>query len=258
MNDKGSPVAGRNHVQGDSSSINLFCPDHCELVQSCALFDGIAIRDCKEIVACACTRTFTRNEFLFLQGQPVHTLVLLLSGSVKHTRLGPEGDEVLLRMGTMGDAFEVRVEPDSNGHTFSARAVEKCQALVWRYARLHRVLSRYPQTRQNISQILASRILKLQEGFRELATKLVAQQLALALLRNATKAGKPSDVGIQVSLSRDELAQMTGATVYTISRIISRWSEQGFISSRVRALHICDVMQLEAISNDNERQLKVA
>jgi CRP-like cAMP-binding protein len=137
-------------------------------------------------------------------------------------------------------------------HTCSARAIEQSKALVWEYARLQALLVQYPNIRKNISQILAARIQELEERFREVATEKVAKRLALVLLRLIKQVGKPSDGGIQVSLTREELAQMTGTTLFTISRIMSRWAQQGLIVPLREAVLVRDPKRLELVGGEEE------
>ena len=140
-----------------------------------ALFTGMTPRECKEIASCAHTRTFARDELLFMQGQPVRSMVLIQSGSVKLTQLSANGNEVILWMNGSGDAMGVHADSPSCSHTCSARAMEQCKALVWEYTRLQMLVAEYPQFRRNISQILASRLQELEERFREIATEKVAR-----------------------------------------------------------------------------------
>jgi len=57
--------------------------------------------------------------------------------------------------------------------------------------------------------------------------------------------GREQNGGIQIYLSREELAQMTGTTLFTISRILSKWSEDGFIEPRRESVVIRDGQRLE-------------
>jgi CRP/FNR family transcriptional regulator, nitrogen oxide reductase regulator len=171
---------------------------------------------------------------------------------VKHTQLSSSGEEVLLWMSGSGDAVNVQTEPSSCGHTCSARAMEQCQALVWDYTRLQALLATYPQMRKNIGQILSGRLQELEERFREVATEKVAKRLALTLLRLLKQVGKVSEEGTEVRLSREELGQMTGTTLFTISRILSRWAEQGFVVPRREAVLVSDPGRLESIGNNDE------
>jgi CRP-like cAMP-binding protein len=122
--------------------------------------------------------------------------------------------------------------------------VEQCRALIWEYGRLQSFLAEYPQIRKNIGQILAKRLNELEERFREVATEKVAKRVALALIRLLKNVGRPSPGGVQVSISREELAQMTGTTLFTISRLLSKWGEEGFVLPRREAVVIRDPQRL--------------
>jgi CRP-like cAMP-binding protein len=128
--------------------------------------------------------------------------------------------------------------------------MEHCKALTWENARLQKLLAEYPQIRHNVNQILSGRLSELEERFREMATEPVARRLALALLRLSKNVGKDNPNGMQISLSREELAQMTGTTLFTISRIISKWSEQGLVKACREAVIVNDPHRLGQVCNE--------
>ncbi len=225
--------------------------EHLVLMCASALFTGMTERELTQIASCARVRTFARDEILFAQGDPNRNLTMLLSGSVKLTQISSGGNEVLLWMSGSGDAVNVGSESDSCTHTCSARAIEHCKAMVWEYSRLQLLLDQYPQIRNNINRILAGRLSELEERFREVATEKAAKRLAMALTRLLKQVGKPSMDGILVSLSREELAQMTGTTLFTISRILSKWAGQGFVLPRREAVVVRNQKMLaEAVDED--------
>ncbi len=244
------PKAGSS--SGAASSVDSRMAEHLVLMCASALFTGLSQRECMEIVSCARARTFARDEILFSQGQPIQNLILLESGSVKLTQLSSAGSEVLMWMSGSGETLSVNANPISCNHTCSARAMEHCRTLVWEYQRLQALLNQYPQLRKNISRILASRLQELEERFREVATERVAKRLALTLLRLLKTVGKPSGNGIQISLTREELAQMTGTTLFTISRVLSRWAEQGFVRPMRESVVVNDPLRLESFSDEIE------
>ena len=242
--------ADKRSVAVNASAGNSHIGEHLVLMCASALFNGLTPRECSEIVSCGRARTFARDELLYSQGQKVRNLIFLQSGSVKQTQLGESGNEVLLRMSGTGEAVDVQADQPSCGHSCSARAMEQCTALVWDYTRLQSLLDKYPQISNNISRILAGRLQELEERFREVATERVAKRLALVLLRLLKQVGKPSGDGIQVSLSRLELGQMTGTTLFTISRILSKWAEQGFVVPRRDAVLVNDPKRLESVGDE--------
>jgi CRP-like cAMP-binding protein len=128
--------------------------------------------------------------------------------------------------------------------------MERCEGLVWNHERLHRVLAQYPQVRENIRKILAGRLRELEERFRQFVREKVATRLALTLLRLMKQIGKPTHEGVQISLSREELAQMTGTTLFTISRVLSKWADKRCIILRREAIVIVNPERLKLVSDE--------
>jgi CRP-like cAMP-binding protein len=222
-----------------------------------ALFTGLSSHECLEIALCARARTFARDELLFTQGQLARHLVMIQSGSVKLSQLSSNGSEVILWMTGSGELLGLPAGSLSCRHTCSARAMESCHALVWDYTRLQGLLTEYPQIGRNICQILSDRLTELQERFREMSTEKVPQRVALALLRLVKQVGKPENGGIEISLSREELAQMTGTTLFTISRLLSKWGEEGFVLPRREAVVVLDTRRLGQVSEESGEEAPV-
>ena len=221
------------------------------LMRDAPLFEGLSEKECEKIASYARARTFARNEMIFMQGQPLRNLALIRTGSVKITQLSSKGSEVILWMHGCGSVVGMLSESSAGHNPCSACAMEQCTALVWEFASLQNLMVEYPKLRKNSAHILASRLGELEERFREVATEKVSRRLAHALLRLLKQIGKAVDEGIEVSLSRDELAQMTGTTLFTISRILSKWGEMGFILPRREAVVVRDARQLEMAGNED-------
>lgn len=245
-------ISGREQyfVPKPMPGANTTFPENLVSLCASAIFAGLSKSELMEVVSCARVRVFARNELLYSQGQTNRSLIVLQSGSVKHTQLSSNGDEVLLRMSGTGEAVNLQASPTSCSHTCSARAMEQCHAWVWEYNRVHELLERYPQLRQNITKVLASRLHELEERFREVATEKVARRLALVLIRLLKQVGKESADGVELSLTREELAQMTGTTLFTISRVLSRWAEQGLVTPKREAVIIKDAKRLDRVSEE--------
>lgn len=235
-----SPRLGKPHSENPRNA----APN--VLISASALFAGLSPSACTEILLCARVRTFLRREVLFSQGQPVNTIVLLQSGNVKLTQVSSDGNEVLLWMSGSGDALEVHNSDSGCNHSCTARAMWKCQALIWDYSRLRLLVRQYPQIGANIVRILDDRLRELEERFREIATEKAEKRVALVLLRLLKSVGRQSNDGVQLGLNRVELAQMAGTTLFTISRILSRWGESGFVVPQREAVLIRDPHRLKA------------
>ena len=219
--------------------------EHLIFIRALPLFAGLPECAFNEIARYARRRFFAREELLFLQGQPVVSLIVLQTGCVKHTQIGPNGTEVLLRFSGRGDAVSIEGESAPTTHHSSGRAMEATRALSWDLQLIESLLLRYPQLESNMIQILFHRIQELEGLFREMATEKIARRLSLVLVRLADQIGKPCDRGIQIFIRREELAQMTGSTISTVSRLLSGWSERGLLLPRRESIVICNPAQLD-------------
>ncbi len=213
---------------------------HGALVSHSALLAGLSPQQSSEIFACARITKFARNERLFSQDQPIHKLIMIRTGSVKLTQLSPDGKEVILWLNGPGDAVGMHADADGSNHSCSAQAMERCQVFVWESHLLQMLISRFPQIQTNLGKILAGRLSELEERFCEIAGERVPKRLALVLMRLLKSVGKETREGVDVVITREELAQMTGTTLFTISRTLSKWATFGFIVPRREGVVITD------------------
>ena len=224
--------------------------DQITLMCDSALFAGLSPVDCGEIFRSGRMRTYLHDEVLFLQGQPVDTLLLIQSGTVKLTQLNFDGNEVILWINGSGAALALHDYAGNCNHTCSARAMNKCQTILWERDRFQSLVARYPQIDANILRVLGDQLRELEERFLQIATEKAANRLALQLVRLIQLLGRQSKDGVELGLKREELAQMTGMTLFTISRILSKWSESGFVIPRRESVVIREPKDLLAESHD--------
>ena len=217
--------------------------ERSSLMAKSAFFAGLSAFERAQIAQSARMRVFLPDEFVFSQGQPIRHVLLIESGCVKLTQLNSNGNEVILWLHGSRDAVGVFGIPAKCLHTCSARVIERCRALVWDWSKLDGT-PLGQKLRENISQILSERMQELEERFREIATEKVSKRVAFALVRISTQVGKPGPQGIEVCLSREELAQLTGTTLFTISRLMSKWAERGLVLPRREAVLVRDPQRL--------------
>ena len=99
---------------------------------------------------------------------------------------------------------------------------------------------------------MSERIQELQERLHEFATERVERRIASALLRLAQQSGQktPDGVLITLSLSRQDLAEMTGTTLYTVSRTLSRWEQLGIVDAWAQRVLVRSPHGLVTIAED--------
>jgi CRP-like cAMP-binding protein len=212
------------------------------------LFSGIIQCDHDEICAAARTREFARGELLFLEGDSVKQIVMLKSGIVKITQLGFSGTQVILRLGIAGDLLNASSLFSSGRLCTTAHAFRYCRALVWDTEVFKNLVRRYPILYQNMARSVGEHLQELEERFREVATEKAGARVAHQMVRLLEQIGQSVSDGVEISLSREELAQMTGTTLFTVSRLLSGWEALGMVKPRREAVTVCDVSLLRTIA----------
>ncbi|MGH9309734.1 MAG: Crp/Fnr family transcriptional regulator, partial [Vicinamibacterales bacterium] len=155
------------------------------------------------------------------------------TGSVKLAQLTPEGHQVVLRLIGPGDAFGGVAAFGGVTYPVTAEAVTDCAALEWPGSVMAGLMERYPRLTLNALRFVAARLHELQVQYRQLATEKVERRVARALLRLVQQAGRRVESGVLIDLplSREDIAQMTGTTLYTVSRIISHFEADGILEA---------------------------
>jgi CRP-like cAMP-binding protein len=225
------------------------------LLVSIDLFDQISIQDLDEIASTAKQRNYEKNSYLFHQGDPARRFCVLVKGKVKLTQLTEDGQQIILRYVSPGEAFAVIAVLIKIPYPVTATAVNRVSVLTWEDDVMLNLMQKHPQLAINSLSILAKRIQEFQDRFRELATERVERRIARALTRLASQTGRKLEHGIliDITLTRQDLAEMTGTTLYTVSRILSQWEKDGLVSSQREQVTILSPHQLVVIAEDMTR-----
>jgi CRP/FNR family transcriptional regulator, nitrogen oxide reductase regulator len=234
------------------TSTPVFTAHELELVSSSPFFRGLAADELQAALQMAQRRSLPRGSYFFHQGEPASTFYILLAGRVRLTQLSPEGHQVILHLATPGEGIGIIVALSNMPYPVAAEVVEDATVLAWDAETTNRLLEHYPRLAVNGLRLVARRFGELQERYRELATERVERRVARALLRLARQMGKRVEGGVLIDmiLSRQDLAEMTGTTLYTVSRILSGWEQQGLVESGRERVTIRLPHGLVAIAED--------
>ena len=208
------------------------------LVRQSPLFADISATECREIAAAAHEKHFARRQTIFVEGDPVRRVVLLTSGSAKIVQLGQSGTEVILGLRGPGEVVgTVGLRPQDR-HCATAGALASSTALVWDAAAFETFAQRSTHLRRNITNILCRQLHELEERYREISTERVSVRLSHQLVRLLNQVGRRVNGRLEIRLSREELAQLTGTTLFTVSRLLSDWNHRGIVSTRREAVSV--------------------
>ena len=219
-----------------------------EWVRQLPTFLNLTTAECREIVAATHEKEFARRQTIFIEGAPCRQVLLILSGCVKTTQLGPSGCEVILRLSGPGELVGALELYLGSNNLVTARTTQPTTAMVWDTTTFEAVSDRFPTLRRNTARLLGLRLQELEERFREISTQKVAPRLSHQLLRLSSQLRQHSKGALEISLSREELAQLTGTTLFTVSRLLSQWERLGIVSTRREGVIVRNLQALTELS----------
>lgn len=215
-------------------------------------FRGLAATELEAVSLAATVRRIQRQAFFFRQGDPASVFYILLEGQVRLTEVTPEGHQLLIRFVSPGEAIGIIAALQNSTYPLTAQAVEDCRVLAWDGPTLERLMERIPRIAINGLRLVSQRWHELEERYRELATERVERRIAQTLLRLLRQVGRRVEGGILIDLplSRQDLAEMTSTTLYTVSRTLSRWEQKQLIETRRERLLVRYPHGLAMIAED--------
>ena len=103
-------------------------------------------------------------------------------------------------------------------------------------------------------QTVGNRLQDAQARVIEMSSEQVEQRVAHALLRLAKQAGRKVERGVEIDfpVSRQDVAEMTGTTLHTVSRILSAWEQQGLVEGGRQRIVLRDAHRLHGLAEGEE------
>jgi len=200
-----------------------------------SVFKDATDEDLKAFVENAIIRAIEEGEFFFFQGDPAAYFYILISGRAKLLQSNPAGQQVNLRTINEWQMFGA-LGAVRAGATYpaTAQALEPSTALAIESSFLHKMLETRPYLNFSLMQLMTGYIQEMQERYRELATERVERRIALTVLRLASQIGVRStdeDTVIELPLSRQDVAEASGTTIFTVSRVLADWERRGLVEA---------------------------
>jgi CRP-like cAMP-binding protein len=212
------------------------------------LLSGLSPRERRDLLEAAHPRLLQRRERLGEQGQPAEHFAFVQIGGLKLGQVTAAGVEAIVRFIGPGDCYGAVALVPGSRYPLSATAVEPSRVLTWTRPVIAELAERVPRVKSNIFEEITRRMAGVLSIARDLATERVPQRLARALLRLAEHGGDRTPEGVHIvhPVTRQELADLTGTSLFTVSRLMAGWEAGGLLHTGRGSVTIVDGGRLEA------------
>jgi CRP/FNR family transcriptional regulator len=224
--------------------------DRREIVAALPVFAGLSDRDWEKVGDFFTERQYQKDDYIFLEGEAPEALYVVKTGKVKVLRHSTDGKDVVLRMTGPGQLLGSVAVFDGGGYPGTAQAIEDCSLLVIGRNDCLTLVSRYPVFALAVINDMGLRLRSSAEQIRSLAVERVEQRIARTLLKLGQTAGADTPEGrvIELPLTRQDVADMTGTTVETAIRVMSKFRREELIFTRRGKVVLVDLDALQEIA----------
>ena len=165
-------------------------------------------------------------------------------------KVTPHGEQVIARYISSGELFGIAQAMGRTTYPANAVAAVDCVVLSWPDAIWQDTITKYPSFASNTYKTIGNCLQDTQDRIMEMATERVEQRVAHALIKLVDQAGKKTDEGqlIDFPISRQDISEMTGTTLHTVSRLLSAWEQGGLVKSGRKKVFVVNQPRLNAIA----------
>ena len=197
-------------------------------------FDGLADEIIQYALKHARTVTARRGETLTHQGERADRIYVVREGYVKMVSTSAEGHDILIGIAGPRDVFGHATMADQpRNYLVTSTALTPVTAATWDRAKAMAIAQEYPEVHKKIDVQLIGNLEAVLGRLHTSTEGRVSQRLARALLELAERHGTPDAMGIMIAppMTRQDLASIVGTTLFTASRLLSDWEDQGLVES---------------------------
>ena len=204
----------------------------------------------REILDAATPLRFDPGHAVFSEGEPVERFFLLMDGHIRVIRTTPGGDQIIALHIAAGQLFGIGAALGRTRYPATAMTADECLVLAWPNRLWVNFIERYDGFATETYKVVGERVGEMNNRIVELATQQVEQRVACAILRLITQTGRKVDGGIEIGLpiTRQNISDMTGTTLHTVSRLLSGWERDGIVQSERRKITVTAPHRLAILS----------
>ncbi|APX22406.1 MAG: Crp/Fnr family transcriptional regulator [Rhodobacteraceae bacterium] len=213
-------------------------------------FSLLERKQIRETLDRAVSRRHEIGTAIFREGHDADRFYLLLDGYLRVVRSTPGGDQIIVLHISPGQLFGIAPALQRDTYPASAIAAAESLALSWPVSLWPEFVANYPGFATESYKTLGQRLGQIQETLTEMATQAVEKRVACALLRMVNQSGRKTAKGIEIAfpVTRQNISEMTGTTLHTVSRLLSAWQKDGIVQSTRKHIVVTDPHKLVILS----------
>jgi len=193
---------------------------------------------------------YKKDQVLFAEGGFPHGLFCMNDGKIKVAKIGEGGREQIVRLAKAGDILGYRALLSGDQYTCSATVIEDSTVCFIPKEFFFSLIEKNAPLSLQVLKMLSYDLKKAENKITDLAQKPVRERLAEALLFLKETYGFEKDMAtINVSFTREEIANIVGTATETAIRLLSEFKHDHIIELKGKRIKILDHQKLLKTAN---------
>ena len=214
-----------------------------DLLRTTPVFRSLSPVDRETVARAASIRQYRERPDDLRAGRALRRVLHYRLRPGEDLKMLPSGKDLILEIFGRGDPLGAVAAYDGRPFPASAVALEETTCVMIARAEFFRLLEQHPSLVRGLLQGLTHRLVEeLTNRLAELSGGTIERRFARLFLKLSSEMGRQERGGtfVPLSLSRQELADMTGTTIETCIRIMSRWGKQEVVRTEKDGFVVLD------------------
>ena len=227
---------------------------HIPLCDSCSLETGSIFKyltpdEVEALNFAKDFRQYKRGDILYQEGNRISGFFCIHRGIIKVFKTGFDGKEQIIRFAKDGDIIAYRSVLSNELACTSAKVIEDCQVCFIPSEILVSFIKTNPAYALELLKLACHELGEANSFITDIAQKTVRERLAEVLLFLVNDFGIDNDQFLNISLTREELANIVGTATESVIRLLSEFKSDKLVELNGRKIKILNTKGLEKISN---------
>jgi CRP/FNR family transcriptional regulator, polysaccharide utilization system transcription regulator len=218
-------------------------------ISNYTIFSPLSSQEVQSLNADVETHYFPRGEILYEENHRINGCYFVEKGIVKIFKTGIDGKEQIIRFAKAGDLIGFRSVINTELACTTAKIIDDAQLLYIHGPHLMDLLKKNPEFSMALMKMACKELGESNKYITDIAQKTVRERLAEVLLLLMDSFDLDKDNFLNISLTREELANMVGTATESVIRLLSEFKTDKLIELHGRRIRLVNIPKLIKIGN---------
>ncbi|KOH43785.1 Crp/Fnr family transcriptional regulator [Sunxiuqinia dokdonensis] len=230
------------------SSINRPSEEECEL-SGFQLFKKLTEQEFTQLNYDKTCSLYKKGSIIYREGSRLTGFYCVTKGIVKIFKTGIDGKEQIIRFAKKGEIIAYRSLLSEELACTTAKVIEEAVLCHIPYQTLQFLIQSNWQFSHHMLQIVCKELREANDYITDIAQKTVRERLAEVLLLLKDSFELDNSNTLQISLTREELANIVGTATESVIRLLSEFKQDKMIELQGRKIKLLDIKALTRVAN---------